>query len=170
MRSTRTLFLLLVLLAVIVPPAEAQEPTVIFLVRHAERADDGAMTGFEDPHLSEAGRQRAEELARVLADAGINRIHSTDYHRTRETAAPLAEATGLTAELYDGGSLEAFAERLRNTSARHLVVGHSNTTPELVKILGADPGEPFGHLEYDRLYVVTLGAAEVSTILLRFGK
>ena len=169
MRHARTLYVLLALLGLALQPLEAQEETLVFLVRHAERADDGAMTGVEDPHLSEAGVLRAEELARVLADAGITDIHSSDYLRTRETAAPLVEATGLAVEIYDPGKLAPFAERLRSTPGRHLVVGHSNSTPELVRLLGGDPGEPIEHLEYDRLYLVTLDGGKVRTVLLRFG-
>ena len=42
---------------------------------------------------------------------------------------------------------------------RHLVVGHSNTVPELVALLGGDGGPPIDEAgEYDRLYVVTLTA------------
>jgi hypothetical protein len=51
------------------------------------------------------------------------------------------------------------------------VVGHSDTTPELVGLLGGDPGAPIDEpTEYDRLYVVTLGPdGTVTTVLLRYG-
>lgn len=65
--------------------ATSQETTVVFLVRHAERGDDGAMTGSEDPRLSQAGVQRAQELALLLRDAGITHLHSTDYSKWPES-------------------------------------------------------------------------------------
>jgi len=142
---------------------------VVFLVRHAERGDDGAMTGSEDPRLSPAGVQRAQELALLLRDAGITHLHSTDYRRTRATAAPLARDTGLEVTLYDGGNLQAFARRLSSIPGRHLVVGHSDTTPALVAALGGDPHGEIEPLEYDRLYMVRVGPEKAETVLLRYG-
>jgi phosphohistidine phosphatase SixA len=142
---------------------------IVFLVRHAERADDGMMTGQEDPHLSDAGKARADELARILADAEITGVYSTDYVRTRETAGPTAEAYGLTIRLYDADSLEAFADGLETRPGRHLVVGHSNTTPRLVAALGGDPHGEIAAMEYDRLYVLDVGGRTARTVLLRFG-
>jgi phosphohistidine phosphatase SixA len=161
--------LLLPLLSGCQPPAAGEE-TLVFLVRHAERADDGGMASEEDPHLSLAGRERAEALARMLADAGITHIHSTDYLRTRETAAPLATATGLPVSVYDTQALDTFAAGLRATPGRHLVVGHSNSTPELVTALGGDPHGEIDPMEYDRLYLVSIGKEGVETVLFRFGE
>ena len=71
---------------------------------------------------------------------------------------------------YDPRDLTGFAARLHATSGRHLVLGHSNTTPELVAALGGEPGTPIAEMEYDRLYIVTITAAGVSTVLVRFGQ
>jgi probable phosphoglycerate mutase len=169
MRLRRFLFLLL-LLGLFAQPSAAQEETLIFLVRHAERADDGGMEADEDPHLSEAGFARARLLAEMLKDVGLTHVHSSDYIRTRETGGPAAEAARLEIEVYDHRALEGFAARLLATPGRHLVVGHSNTTPALAAALGGDPHQAIGHLEYDRLYLVTVGATGIDTVLLRFGE
>lgn len=163
--------LLLLLLGAFLPAssASAQEETLIFLVRHAERADDGAMTGQEDPHLSQAGYARAALLAEMLRDAGIQYVHSSDFIRTRETAQPTADMAGVEIQLYDHRDPEGFAKQLRSAPGRHLVVGHSNSTPALVAALGGDPHGEINHLEYDRLYLVRAGPDGVSTVLLRFG-
>ena len=150
-------------------PSGPQEETLVFLVRHAERADDGGMASEEDPHLSVAGRERAEALAEVLRNAGITHIHTSDYLRTRETVAPLAAATGLAVSTYDVRDLASFAARLLATPGRHLVVGHSNSTPELVTALGGDPHGAIETMEYDRLYLLSVGDGSVETVLLRFG-
>ena len=182
MRSSIVIFLSIFLLSPAVPQAlDAQQETVILLVRHAERADDGdgaqkmaadpemaMMLG--DPPLSEAGLGRASLLAEMLRDAGITQIHSTDYRRTRETAQPTSAATRHEVALYDPSDLDAFASELRSTPGRHLVVGHSNTTHTLVTALGGDPGLPIETLEYDRLYLVTVEAEGIRTVLLRFGE
>ena len=146
--------------------SEAQAPaTVVYLVRHAERAEDGS----SDPVISLAGWDRSRLLARMLADASIDRIHTTDYRRTRQTVGPLAETTGLAAEVYNPRDLSGFAATLRASPGRHLVVGHSNTTPGLVAELGGDPHGSIDEFEYDRLYVVTIVEDVVTTELVRFG-
>jgi phosphohistidine phosphatase SixA len=146
--------------------AAQSDATVVYLVRHAERAEDGT----NDPPISDAGRARATLLAEMFRDAGITHVHSTDYKRTRSTATPAAHEVGLDLELYDPRDLPGFAAELRSTPGRHLVLGHSNTTPGLVEALGGDPGEPIDEMEYDRLYVVTLTSDGASTVLIRFGE
>ena len=159
--------LLAMSLFVATAPAAAQdEATVVYLVRHAERAEDGS----RDPVISLPGWDRSRLLAVMLRDARLTQIHTTDYRRTRATGRPTAEATGLTMDLYDPRDLEGFARQLRQTPGRHLVLGHSDTTPGLVAALGGDPGTPIDTLEYDRLYIVTLSDHGASTVLIRFGK
>ncbi len=136
---------------------------VIVLVRHAEKVDDS-----RDAELSETGRARADVLAGLLKDMKIDTIYSSDYIRTRDTARPLAEALGLDLELYDPGDLEALATKLRAAEGRILVVGHSNTTPRLVGLIGGEPGTDIADDEYDRLYIVVAGSGGPVTSLLRF--
>ncbi|QQS40426.1 MAG: histidine phosphatase family protein [Acidobacteriota bacterium] len=148
------------------PPTAEQKPLVVFLVRHAEKTDDG-----KDPELSEAGKARTEVLAETLKSSDIEHVHSTDFIRTRDTAAPVAKAEGVEVEKYDPKDLAGFAKKLKETGGRHLVVGHSNTTPELAKLLGGDPGTAIDEKgEYDRLYIVTIGKdGTVNSVLLRYG-
>ena len=157
-RAATAAFVLLLMLT----PARAE--TVVVLVRHGEKVDES-----RDAELNDAGRARALALAAILKDAGIAAVYSTDYARTRETARPAAEAIGKPVEIYDGDGLAAFAKALRARGGRALVVGHSDTTPELVELLGGDPGPPIASDEYDRLYILTLSDdGKTSTTLLRF--
>lgn len=138
--------------------------TEIYLVRHAEK-DPGA-----DPDLTPEGRQRAEILSQRLASANIDVVYSTDYTRTRRTAAPFALQAGLPVIYYDPSKLDAFALQLRQQGGRILVVGHSNTTPQLVAALGGEPGNPIVEAtEYDRLYKVRIDGDVVTTDLQRYG-
>ena len=154
MRLSRPLVLGLVLFLGLVASAAAQQPsTVVYLVRHAEKQDDGS----RNPALTAQGAERARLLSHMLQDAGITHIHSTEFKRTQLTAAPLAEATGLEVASYDPRDLPAFTAWLKANPGRHLVSGHSNTTPGLVAALGGEPGEPIEEAEeYDRLYIVTI--------------
>ena len=143
------------------------EAVVVYLVRHAEKADDGT----DDPPLALAGQIRVQVLRQLLAESDMTHIHTTDWKRTRETARPIAMDLGLEPSFYDAGDLAAFAATLKATPGHHLVVGHSNTTPMLVETLGGDPSMPIDDLEYDRLYIVVIppGLPPVTTIL-RFGE
>ena len=159
----------LLVLALLPGAAAAQEaPAVVVLVRHAEKADAPA----DDPPLTSAGTERARLLAGLVADLRLDRVLSTDYERTRATAAPAAARAGVDVELYDPRRLDLLAQELRRAAGRRvLVVGHSNTTPELVRLLGGEPGPPIHEpSEYDRLYVVTLPeSGPATTLVLRFG-
>ena len=116
------------------------------------------------------GLDRAwERLAALLKDAGIQAVFSTDYRRTLDTAKPTAEAISKRIEIYDGDDLAAFARTLRARGDRALVVGHSDTTPELVSLLGGESGPPIDSDEFDRIYLLTLfGDGKASTTVLRF--
>ncbi len=137
--------------------------SVFFLVRHAEKVDDS-----EDPPLSEVGLRRAQSLASLLRDAGIQKVYSSDFIRSRDTAAPLIEKLGVEMILYDHDNLPEAARRLRSTPGRYLVVGHSNTTPDMVRWLGGEPGPDIADDEYDRLYLLVRRSGGTTTTLLRF--
>lgn len=142
------------------------EPLMVFLARHGEKVDGG-----RDPELSAAGNKRAVTLAHALRSAEIEYVHSSDYIRTRNTAAPIAAKLGLEVELYDPRDLPTLIENLHSIGGRHLVVGHSNTTPHVVELLGGQPGSPIDEKsEYDRLYIVTVSeTGEVNSVMLRYG-
>jgi phosphohistidine phosphatase SixA len=154
---TRTLSALLLNLA-LAAPAAGQD--AVFLVRHAERADaaSGRSTKMGgDPDLSEAGRARAVSLATVLKDAGITAIYTTELVRTRQTAAPLAKALGLTPTVVSASDTAALVKALEVRKGNVLVVGHSNTVPEIIKGLGVRSPASIGDDEFDNLFVVTAG-------------
>ena len=129
---------------------EVKEYYTVYLVRHAEKA-----TG-SDPSLTDCGKERAAHLAEFISQKEISRIFSTGYKRTIETALPSSELLGIEIENYDPRDLEAFALKLRSIAGNILVVGHSNTTPELASILVDDEVPPIDDDEYGLIYKVTL--------------
>ncbi len=70
------------------------------LVRHGTTATTGSVLPGRAGglHLSDAGREQAEEVARRVAAMGPEAIYTSPLERTRETAAPIATATGLRAK------------------------------------------------------------------------
>ena len=146
--------------------ATIHKPLEVFLVRHAEKTKDKT-----DPDLTPAGYERASELAKLLRSANLEFIHSSDYLRTKQTAAPTASVFEKEVLLYDPRDLPGMADKLKAMGGRHLVVGHSNTTPQLTELLGGDPvSEIYEKSEYDRLYIVTIAKnGSVNSMLMRFG-
>lgn len=162
--SVLGIFVLLIGCRPAVDSGSGSEESVIFLVRHAEKVDES-----DDSPLTEQGQRRAEKLADLLRDSGVQAIYSSDFVRTRLTAAPLARELDLEVEIYDQQNLATFSQQLLSKPGRYLVVGHSNTTPQLAGLLGGDPGPDIESLEYDRLYMlVRRPGAETTTVLIRF--
>ena len=135
-------------------------PTVVLLVRHAEKA---AQPG-QDPPLSEAGAARAQALLAVARDAGVSAIITTQFVRTKSTAEPTATALKLTPEVVQAGPMPQHAKSVAEQVMKHaggtvLVVGHSNTIPAIVGALGAPQPRDLCESEYDQVFVVVLGDA-----------
>ena len=167
MKVMRTVFAFLVFVGA-VSTAAAQH--TVFLVRHAERADAGMSTAgtmASDPDLSDAGRARAESLARMLKDAGVVAIYTTEFKRTQQTAAPLAKALGIEVITIPANTPGTLLEALKTARGNVVVVGHSNTVPDLLRGLGVTPVVKIDDKEYDNLFVVTIGA-KPTMVRLRF--
>ena len=150
-----TLRLFVCLLAFFFAVSATAQPPVIFLVRHAERA---AISGHvpSDTGLSPAGRKRAEAWARVLQDAQIAAVYTTEYKRTRETAAPVAQSLGIQPEVIPGDDLRGLIAKLKASSGNVLVVGHSNTLPQIISALGVSSRVTVAESDYDNLFLVVL--------------
>jgi broad specificity phosphatase PhoE len=135
----------------------------VFLVRHAERADTApgqpvmAATGA-DPDLSPAGKARAESLAALLKDAKITAIFTTKFKRTIQTAEPLAKLLGVEPVAIDPKDTPGLVQKIRAAAGNVLVVGHSNTVPDLIKELGVAEEIKIPDTEFDNLFIVTPGA------------
>lgn len=161
-------------------PAEGEaKVTTVFLVRHAEKADGPG----QDPPLSEAGRQRAEALARLLQSAGVKGVYTSQFLRTQQTAEPLARRLGVTAtpvplsvkpsnprEVSDESIRELTKKVEAHAGGAVLIVGHSNSVPEVIRALGGDSVPKIDESKFDDLFIVTVhpgGRAKV--VQLKYG-
>ena len=139
----------------------------LYLVRHAEKQSDGS----HDPSLTEAGKQRAQQLANWFQDKDIGDIWSSDFKRTRNTVGPMLSKPGLSRpglklKIYDPDELVSLSENLLKLQHNAIVVGHSNTTPELARLLCHCVIDDMNDSEYDRLIVISVfgGETEVKTL------
>ncbi len=151
--------------------------TTVFLVRHAEKQSNAT-----DTELSDVGHKRAQRLAEVLAKASVKAIYTSQFQRTKQTAAPLAQALGLTpteikvesvqnpAGQMAGSSLSPLTLKnygdaiSQNGGQTALIVGHSNSTPAIIAKLGIVQPVTIPDSEYDNLYMVTIYAKGKATL------
>lgn len=146
------------------PRRDAVEaPLTFIVVRHAEKATDDP----QDPNLSAAGRARADALAQRLRDAPLVAAYATEFRRTQQTARPSADAHGLQVAAYfaRGPAAESAAQwKQAHRSGTVLIVGHSNTVPDLVAALCGCTVQPMDDTEYDRLSIVRVDTAGRATL------
>jgi phosphohistidine phosphatase SixA len=180
MRSVRTMAVSLSLLLCCTASAAAQQ--TIFVVRHAERADGGQagpgprsaqreggaaamVTPQTDPPLSAAGHERAARLAAMLRSADIKQVWTTEFLRTKQTAAPTAEALKLQIGPVAARDVDGLILRVTAAKANVLVVGHSNTVPDILKRLGVKDTITIADPEYDNLFIVVRPLAGDPTLI-----
>jgi broad specificity phosphatase PhoE len=166
----------------------AAEETLLLIARHTEKTDNSG-----NPNLSPRGLERAEALADIAVQWDTRAVYSTDFCRTTQTAQPTAARLGMPISVHFSGSSRAGVEGCTPTISspilfldpsvasaddlrswildQHhgrtvLIVGHSNTVPELISSLGAGDVE-IADDQYDRLFMVTVdserGARMVET-------
>jgi broad specificity phosphatase PhoE len=121
----------------------------VYVMRHLDTPP-----GQADPGLLPEGRQRAELLAGWFRHERPVAIYVTDYRRTRASAAPLAARLGLTPIVYDPADIAGLIARLRAERGPVLVIGHSNTVPEIVRALGGTPPAALGHADFGDIWRV----------------
>jgi len=141
--------------------------TVFYFIRHAEK--DRSDTTNTNPKLTQKGLQRALGWSNYFDSIPLQKIYSTPYNRTVQTATPTAAKKQLEILEYRPDTIisEAFINANKGTNV--LIVGHSNTTPYLVNALLKEDRyqDMLDHDNYS-LYKVTLfenlWEAEVLTI------
>jgi broad specificity phosphatase PhoE len=142
--------------------------TTIIVLRHAEKQ----VNAISDSPLSPQGELRAEKLAQFFGDSvdfgRIERIYVTDTRRTQQTAATLAQRLDIKPEIVAANATPSEIARKAladNRGGIALVVGHSNTVPDIVRALAHVDHVPlFADEEFDTIYIVsvpTIGEASV---------
>lgn len=119
----------------------------VVIVRHAEREANDALTGD--------GEKRAETLARLLSNPGISAIFSTNTTRTIETVNNTADRLGIRIQFYTLPLEVADLIKSEYAGKVVLVVGHSNTVPQIIGSLGVSSAPPISD-EFNNLFIVTI--------------
>ena len=124
------------------------EQRTIFVIRHLQKAQG------DDPSLSDEGAAAAEHLADLLVDEGISAIFATPTRRAMETAAPLAQRTGIAITPYDPSNPHSLVAAIASAKGSVLVVGHSNTVHDLIGRLGGEPPSPLTDQDYGTIFMI----------------
>jgi broad specificity phosphatase PhoE len=141
------------------------EITTYYFIRHAEK--DLSNPTNKDPKLSKIGLQRAENWAEILKEVSFYAIYSTDYCRTKETAKPISELKKLPITLYDLNTFDISTFKESTKGKNVLVVGHSNTTPNMVnEFIGQNKYPQIIENNYSNIYIITIIGTAVSDKLL----
>ena len=148
----------------------ARPVTTVILVRHAEKKIEPENN---DPDLAPEGFERAQEIARVFAGAGIDAIYATQYKRTQQTVKPLSDRIGVPVTLLESNQSDELVKQIQTTLRGQtiFVAGHNNTVPAIASALSGENFSDIPESEYDNLFVVTVyrfGKAKV--LKLKFGK
>jgi broad specificity phosphatase PhoE len=128
--------------------------TTFYLVRHAEKAENG-----NDPSLSVAGQARAIALKDLLLPKKIKNIYVTNYQRTQQTATPLAKALGVRMTIIPASNTSSLIDSLqiKKGSQSTLIVGHSNSVPDIIDILMKTPQQiSISENDFDNIYTVSI--------------
>lgn len=126
----------------------------VYVVRHLNTP-----AGERDADLLPEGRRAAEVLATWFQDEQPVAIYVSDYKRTRQTAAPLAARLGLTPVVYDPSDTPGLIARVRAEAGPVLIVGHSNTVPDIVEQLGGTRPAPMVHEDFGDIWRVGIDGA-----------
>ena len=129
------------------PPAPAA-PT-FYVMRHLQKA------GGPDPALSAEGQANAARLAEWFGAEHPGAIFVSRTRRARETAAPLAARLGLSPREYDPSDTPGLVAQVLAQSGTVLVVGHSNTVPEIVERLGGERPADLAETDFGTIWRIS---------------
>lgn len=135
------------------------DTTTVIIVRHAEKQ----LGTIDDPPLTAEGEVRAERLAAMLGERRdglpITRVFTSEARRSQQTAAPLARRLGIAPVTMPARDVRALVEALKDgrSDAAAVVVGHSNTVPQIIS--GLTRGRvavTVDEEDYGALFIVTV--------------
>ena len=130
----------------------------LYVVRHLHTP-----AGERDPDLTAEG-QRAGGLARRLVRAGARRPARSTSATTSAPARPRRRSParlGLTPIVYDPADTPALVARVRAGPGPALIVGHSNTVPDIVEQLGGTRPGPMVHEDFGDIWRIGPDGATV---------
>ena len=141
--------------------ANSQECSYFYLIRHAEKLRIDKTE--RNPKLNSKGILRAEKWKEVLKNIKLDKIYSTNYNRTIETANPTSRSQNIDITIYSPRNIDFVNFKEINKGEKVLIVGHSNTIPNFVNgLIEKDFYDQIDDLNNSNLYLVNICGDMVS--------
>lgn len=121
----------------------------VYVMRHLHTP-----AGTSDPDLTVEGQRYAQAVSDWFRQDPPDVIYVSDTKRTRQTVAPLALRLGLTPKVYDPRDTPALLAAVSKEKGTVLIVGHSNTVPDIVAGLGGERPGPLQHPDFGDIWRV----------------
>jgi len=98
----------------------------------------------------------------------LDRIYSTEFHRTQQTVTYTSTNQNLPVEQYDPDQLYTEDFQVQTKGQKVLIVGHSNTTPMFVNaILGEEKYPWMDDSDNAGLYIVTVEDGRANVLIVK---
>ncbi len=138
---------------------QANYHATYYLIRHAEKVRTDP--NDQDPSLDIKGMLRSKRWAAYFEPIKIDQIYITKYIRTKQTVSLIAQQKQVSPIRYEPNTIYS-EEFLKQTNGKTvLIVGHSNTIPQLVnKLIGEEKFKDMDDSDNSTLFKVTINDAD----------
>jgi phosphohistidine phosphatase SixA len=142
----------LLLLALAACATTVPEPAApdYYVMRHLQKNTEGG----QDPGLTDAGYVWAGNLALWFDRHPPSAIYVSRTRRAQDTAASVAAKFHVTPTIYDPADTPGLIAAVSRERGTVLIVGHSNTVPEIVAGLGGERPPALGEMDYGDVWHV----------------
>ncbi|MEO7410250.1 MAG: histidine phosphatase family protein [Sphingomicrobium sp.] len=150
----RAKWLMIVMLAALAGCTSARQPSSppdIYVMRHLN-----TQAGVPDPDLTGDGQRAAVDLVawfRTRSKPAVIYVSST--RRAQQTAAPLAQSLGIAPKIYNPSDTPGLVAAVAGETGNVLVVGHSNTVPDIIGLLGGQRPVPLVHEDFGDIWLLS---------------
>ena len=129
----------------------------IYLIRHGEKE-----LSADDPALTIEGRKRAADWAKMLGKVGLDAVITSNALRTRETGGIIASELDLEASALPTNDVAGMVDTLEfdHEDETVLVIGHAETIPRILQMLGMLESITIDQSEFDNLFIVKRPTSE----------
>lgn len=145
--------------------AQDSATKTVVLVRHAEK-----MINQKDPSLTEMGQVRAGQLVTTLARTELTLAISTQFARTKETLAPIADAKKIPLLVIAATKdikqhVQQIVAKVKQQDGNIIIAGHSNTIPLIIEALRGPKIPMLSENEYDKLFILSIPQSGAVSLL-----
>ena len=151
------MFGLLVLLAACVTSTAPPPQPNIYVMRHLHTPKDAT-----DPDLTAVGQRYAAAVSDWFRRDPPDVIYVSSTKRAQQTAAVLVGRLKLTPKIYDPRDTPALLAAVTKEGGTVLIVGHSNTVPDIVAGLGGTRPGPLVHEDFGDIWHIA-GPERITT-------